>query len=247
MSHAALITTECGAKIMATFCSRRSTEAVKSMALDRRGCLLQDEDLTDTGVTMQAFSKYSRHSCLLECRARKVFADCGCLPYYFPDFSAVWKENTTCTLDGLKCLGGKTKKLNAVNPGQQVVSGGDSAASDEFVDGVDCDCPNDCEETVYSTDTSQADLRPDSVIFERLKKDYKPVKSLVEKMAELENNQTTRKNRVMLEKLQGRLAELEGNASLVHIYFKELGIIKYTKDELYGAMDVIGRRRLFIS
>ena len=28
--------------------------------------------------------------------------------------------------------------------------------------------------------------------------------------------------------------------SMVHFYFKELGVVKYTRDELYGIMDVIG-------
>ena len=29
--------------------------------------------------------------------------------------------------------------------------------------------------------------------------------------------------------------------SMVHFYFKELGVVKYSRDELYGAMDVIGK------
>ncbi len=56
-----------------------STDAVKSMDLSRRKCLNRDEDLTDTGVHMQAFLKYSRASCLLECRAELLFEECGCL------------------------------------------------------------------------------------------------------------------------------------------------------------------------
>ena len=28
--------------------------------------------------------------------------------------------------------------------------------------------------------------------------------------------------------------------SMVHFYFKELGVVKYSRDELYGIMDVIG-------
>ena len=31
--------------------------------------------------------------------------------------------------------------------------------------------------------------------------------------------------------------------TLMHIYFKELGVVKYQRDELYGAMDVIGKSR----
>ena len=32
----------------------------------------------------------------------------------------------------------------------------------------------------------------------------------------------------------------EQNFSMVHFYFKELGIIKYSRDELYGITDLIG-------
>ena len=34
--------------------------------------------------------------------------------------------------------------------------------------------------------------------------------------------------------------QLRTNLSLVHIYFKELGVVKYERDERYGIMDVIG-------
>ncbi len=29
-------------------------------------------------------------------------------PYYYPDFSLIWNKDTTCDLEGLKCIGGKT-------------------------------------------------------------------------------------------------------------------------------------------
>lgn len=88
-----------------------STDAVKSMTPSRRKCLLRNEDLSGTNVTIKAFSNYSRPSCLLECRAVHLLRECGCLPYYFPDFSKIWKVNTTCDLDGLKCVGSKTSKV----------------------------------------------------------------------------------------------------------------------------------------
>ena len=37
-----------------------------------------------------------------------------------------------------------------------------------------------------------------------------------------------------------RIDELHYNASVVHIYFKELGVVKYSRDELFGLIDVIG-------
>ena len=63
---------------------------------------------------MKAFKEYSMGSCLLECRANYVYASCGCLPYYYPNFGLVWKiENgTTCDWDGLKCVANLTSTNN---------------------------------------------------------------------------------------------------------------------------------------
>ena len=36
-------------------------------------------------------------------------------------------------------------------------------------------------------------------------------------------------------------------SSLVHIYFKNLGIVKYSKDSLYGWADLIGKLRNILS
>ena len=37
--------------------------------------------------------------------------------------------------------------------------------------------------------------------------------------------------------------EVLSKGTMMHIYFKELGVVKYQRDELYGAMDVIGESR----
>ena len=39
--------------------------------------------------------------------------------------------------------------------------------------------------------------------------------------------------------------EVLNNGTLMHIYFKELGVVLYQRDELYGAMDVIGKSKSF--
>ena len=38
--------------------------------------------------------------------------------------------------------------------------------------------------------------------------------------------------------------EVLSKGTMMHIYFKELGVVKYQRDELYGAMDVIGKSRV---
>ena len=75
------------------------------MPLEKRKCLKHDEDLSQhPDVKIEVFKNYSRRACLLECQAREIQESCGCLPYYFPDFSRIWKKNTHCDLSGLKCL-----------------------------------------------------------------------------------------------------------------------------------------------
>ena len=37
------------------------------------------------------------------------------------------------------------------------------------------------------------------------------------------------------------MKEILSEGTLMHIYFKELGVVKYQRDELYGIMDVIGK------
>ena len=40
-----------------------------------------------------------------------------------------------------------------------------------------------------------------------------------------------------------QIDEVHYNATLIHIYFKELGVVKYSRDELFGIIDVIGDER----
>ena len=42
------------------------------------------------------------------------------------------------------------------------------------------------------------------------------------------------------ERYQNQLDNMMGNLTMVHIYFGDLGITKYAREELYGLIDVIG-------
>ena len=72
------------------------------MILEKRACIRKDEDVSKHGIVMQAFPEYSMPSCMLECRAQTLHDICGCLPYYYPDFSKVWGQDTTCNMTGLQ-------------------------------------------------------------------------------------------------------------------------------------------------
>ena len=41
--------------------------------------------------------------------------------------------------------------------------------------------------------------------------------------------------------LAKQYADIKNSTTLVHIYFRELGIITYARNELYGPMDLIGK------
>ena len=73
-----------------------------ALSFASRKCIDHDESLDGTGVTLEVFQNYSRTSCLLECRANLLLDKCGCLPYYFPDFTIVKHVNKSCDLEGLK-------------------------------------------------------------------------------------------------------------------------------------------------
>jgi amiloride-sensitive sodium channel len=79
---------------------------------------------------------------------------------------------------------------------------------------------------------SQADLKENSRFFKRL---HKP-KNILWYLNETIHNTTKTKKKNELKDVYHFVVN---SSSLVHIYFKELGIVKYSRDELYGIMDVI--------
>ena len=92
-----------------------STDKVKSMPRESRKCIKHDENLSQyPDITLEVFKNYSREACLLECQARKIQELCGCLPYYYPDFSRLWKKNTDCNLEGLRCLANISGKVDLI-------------------------------------------------------------------------------------------------------------------------------------
>ena len=102
----------------------------------------------------------------------------------------------------------RAASLSALSP---LEDGEEDNDDEDLVDGADCDCPIgissiyqsqdlntrsflgtitcrhkailflECEETQYEEELSQADLRRDSVIFDRLKDTFKPLQNLLEK------------------------------------------------------------------
>ncbi|TRY77170.1 hypothetical protein TCAL_06883, partial [Tigriopus californicus] len=175
----------------------RSTENVKAMNRDRRNCFLSDEELDDyyiaDGVQFNTFDNYTQKSCLLECQAHLIFKECQCIPHYFPSFSKALGQNTTCNHTGLDCLINHQHLLNALKPD-------DEEHSHQLMEGAKCNCPQQCDETVYMTEFSQV---PKS-------------SSVSSKEAGF------------------------GNTSDVYVYFKQFGVIEFSRDQLFSLADLIG-------
>ena len=74
-----------------------ATEEVEYMSYERRNCIKKDEAVP--GVEMVVFANYDEKACLMECNAKRLDKECGCLPYYYPNFEHVW-NTTTCNLTG---------------------------------------------------------------------------------------------------------------------------------------------------
>lgn len=215
---------------MKTFTSySNSTAKVRRMSIQTRQCIQHDENLAGTGIKIETFSNYSRPSCLLECRAKILFKKCRCLPYYFPNFAKPWKRKTDCDLKGLQCIANSTSTLSALSVDAN------SQSNDDLLEGANCYCPTDCTETVYTQEMSQAQLMNPSRVHELVQNEY----SVAKKLKQLSQNETL--SHEMRNVFSRRLDSLLKDVTFVHIYFKELGIVKYSRDELYSIMDVIGK------
>ncbi|TRY68216.1 hypothetical protein TCAL_16470 [Tigriopus californicus] len=204
-----------------------STSKVRQMSIQKRQCIQHDESLEGTGIKIETFSNYSRPSCLLECRAKILYKNCRCLPYYFPNFAKAWKRNTDCDLQGLQCIANSSATLSALSVDANF------QAKDDLLEGANCYCPIDCTETVYNQEMSHAKLMDSSRVHKLVLEEY----SVAKKLKKLTSNATfsLKKRQVFGERLEKMLEDI----TLVHIYFKELGIVKYSRDQLYSVMDVI--------
>ena len=58
--------------------------------------------------------------------------------------------------------------------------------------------------------------------------------------SEINSNSYPEKDKNRRKAIEAHLTSVQNQITVIHIYFKELGIILYSRDEIYGIMDVIG-------
>ena len=81
------------------------TDAANGLGLYQKKCLSRSDDMNKIkDVKLEVFAYYTKKGCLLECHANRFFNKCGCLPYYYPNFSVAWNKTTNCNHTGLQCI-----------------------------------------------------------------------------------------------------------------------------------------------
>ena len=118
-------------------------------------------------------------------------------------------------------------------------------SKDSELAGTYCNCPVECEATLYTQEMSQSDrrtglelkkyMRPP--LFQKMSQNHLAIGILenkIDKMYDEGKNATANR----LENLGVDILE---SASVVHFYFKERGIVQYSREQLYSIMDVIGK------
>ena len=81
------------------------TDAANGLGLYQKKCLSRSDDMKKySEVKLEVFAKYTKKGCILECHANIFYNKCGCLPYHYPDFSAVWNKTTNCNHTALQCI-----------------------------------------------------------------------------------------------------------------------------------------------
>ena len=125
----------------------QSSDNVKAMTFEKRQCIYFDEDLAaiPESYRPELFKQYTMTECLYESRAKQIMKECGCLPYYYPDYKIVWKQETSCNVTGIQCLANKYVELRI------------KETKDESVGSK---CPEDCDKTTYYPEISQVPLIP---------------------------------------------------------------------------------------
>ena len=80
----------------------------------------------------------------------------------------------------------------------------------------------DCEETLYSQQLSSSEIKENATFFDKLK-----VEPYI--LWEMEQNE-----------MDATIDDVIHTGSIVHIYFKDLGIVKYSRYEAYSDIEILG-------
>jgi len=123
---------------------------------------------------------------------------------------------------------------------------------DRAISSTDCDCPSDCEETIYFMEMTQSrNEKKRSSFYKKMRGDngHGPVNNWCRQPVcqineAIKNNDswTSESGRTYngsdLQTFQDDLYEF---GTIAHLFFKDMGVVKYRKDEMYSAIDLIAQ------
>ena len=109
------------------------------------------------------------------------------------------------------------------------------------IDDTSCNCPNDCNSITYSKEISTEQLYPlYSQTFNLLGNTNNYLWKLEEQLKSATDSYEQKL-------LRDRYDDVIESSSVVHFYFKESGILKYSQEEVFATTDHIGRYFTYIS
>lgn len=144
-----------------------SSPEIRAMKLEQRVCLFDDERELKTVV------KYSFESCMTECVIDAIYKTCGCIPFYYPDYTEYSQpfdnRKKTCSFDDVKCLRDNKCLFEFVSIGLELIlvfpldffssiqpPDRVSGLNTTYELGMHCDCYPSCSDTVYKFDILSA-------------------------------------------------------------------------------------------
>ena len=108
------------------------------------------------------------------------------------------------------------------------------ASTSRNFDDNSCECPNDCNSITYSKDISAEQLYP------LYSQTFNLLSNTNNYLWKLEEQLKSATDIYEQKLLRDRYNDVIESSSVVHFYFRESGILKYSQEEVFGATDLIG-------
>ncbi|XP_049863648.1 sodium channel protein Nach-like [Schistocerca gregaria] len=122
--------------------STYSTPAVRTLNIDQRQCLFEDESGENRNLGR---ARYSYGNCVVYCRMEHLRKICNCTPYFYPSTG----DTRQCGLLDVKCLAEHRRIFTNLKPPIFIPGLVDGQ------DGMSCDCHPSCTDINYRTELSQ--------------------------------------------------------------------------------------------
>ena len=97
-----------------------------------------------------------------------------------------------------------------------------------------CNCPSDCNSITYSKEISTEQLYP------LYSQTFNLLSNTNNYLWKLEEQLKSATDLYEQKLLRDRYDDVIESSSVVHFYFKESGILKYSQEEVFGTTDLIG-------